>query len=55
MEDPVEEHATEMRKGAYRSLEHVLLRGLLWEPQITILALSVNDQLPDLPKFIRNG
>ena len=49
------EHATEMTSGSYRSLEHVLSRGLHWEPQLTILAFSVNDPLPDLPKFLRNG
>ena len=29
--------------------------GLHWEPQSTILAFSVNDPLPDFPKFPRNG
>ena len=33
----------------------MLSRGLHWEPQLTILAFSVNDPLPDLPKFLRNG
>ena len=55
MDNSVYEHATEMRYGSYWSLDHVLSRQLRWEPQLTILAFSVNDPLPDLPKFLRNG
>ena len=55
MDNSVLEHATEMRSGSYWSLEHVLSRRLLWEPILTILAFSVNEPLPDLPKFLRSG
>ena len=34
--------------------KHVPSRGLHWEPQLTILAFSEKDPLPDLPKFLRN-
>ena len=36
-------------------VEHVLSSGIVCEPQLMILALSVNDPLPDLPKFLQNG
>ena len=38
-----------------KSLEPVLSSALHREPLSTILAFSVNDPLPDLPKFLRNG
>ena len=44
-----------MIEGLYLSLEHVLSRGLQWEHQLMILDFSVNDPLPDLPKFLRYG
>ena len=49
------EHAFPTRRASDLSLEHVLSRRQHWEPQLTILAFSVNDCLPDLPKFLRNG
>ena len=43
----------ELDKGCVMvHLEHVLSRGLHWEPQLTVLDFSVNGPLPDLPKFL---
>ena len=51
MDNSVLEHAAEMRYGSHWSFEHVLSRELHWEPQLTILAFSVNNPLPDLPSL----
>ena len=40
-----------MISGSYWSLEHVLSHGPDWEPQLTILAFSVNGQLPEVENF----
>ena len=54
MDNSVWEHATDKTLESYLSLEPLILVALHREPELTILAFSVNDPLPDLPNYTRN-
>ena len=51
----VHEHATEMKEGLYRSIEHVLSLGIHREPLLKFLAFAENDPFLYRPNLPRDG